>query len=376
MHPHIVENSVDIAFTPAYNIKSKVVSCFSPLFYNERWQLILATLEIYKELGVSKQVFYIQSMVSDVFKVLEHYKARGYNEIEPWSKLDIGDLYRNELGYDPNTELDWRNQAAAHTHCFLKYKSAADFIMIGDIDDVLFPKIADNYFDEFLILSQRYPNAAGFTYDRFNTEVTSTKVSSDFSMSRLLDSSVVYNEWEDGKYVVNSSRVSSAWIHWPGIIKNGHTMKLVPRNDNFMLHLRKWKLTESKSGRQQLVHQPKTSKSEKFNIQLGDIINKDVIERIETRWMKNLDTIPGIKHLPTEVRYYPLIANCYNRIFYSIEKRPSSCPGPIKCKLPEIKGLSCTVAQTTFNRHRSKNNYVVHYPESTVFVEKTNGCTL
>lgn len=39
--------------------------------------------------------------------------------IEPWTLLEVNDVH---LGYDPNMELDMRNQAAAHTDCMLKYK--------------------------------------------------------------------------------------------------------------------------------------------------------------------------------------------------------------------------------------------------------------
>lgn len=47
-----------------------VVACFSPLFYNERWQLIIPTLEIYRQLGVDLQVYYIQSMLSEILDFL------------------------------------------------------------------------------------------------------------------------------------------------------------------------------------------------------------------------------------------------------------------------------------------------------------------
>lgn len=36
-----------------------VVACFSPLFYNERWQLLHTSLEIYRQFGVDLQVYYV-----------------------------------------------------------------------------------------------------------------------------------------------------------------------------------------------------------------------------------------------------------------------------------------------------------------------------
>jgi hypothetical protein len=43
-----------------------VVACFGPLFYNERWQLTITSLEIYRQFGVDLQVYYVQSMLTEV----------------------------------------------------------------------------------------------------------------------------------------------------------------------------------------------------------------------------------------------------------------------------------------------------------------------
>lgn len=99
--------------------KIGVVACFSPLFYYERWQLIIATLEIYRQFGVGVQTYYIQSMVAEVFEFLKVYERRGLVDIQTWANIVLGD---QGLDYNPNEELEWRNQASAHTDCLLKYK--------------------------------------------------------------------------------------------------------------------------------------------------------------------------------------------------------------------------------------------------------------
>lgn len=63
----------------------------------------------------------------------------------------------------------------------------------------------------------------------------------DFSLSALLNSARVANEWEDPKYVVQPSRVRSVWLHWPGIINRGR-MVTVDDDLNFMLHFRNWSM--------------------------------------------------------------------------------------------------------------------------------------
>lgn len=51
---------------------------------------------------------------------MQVYEKYGYISIEKWSRIDVGS--DSKLSYDPNMEILWRNQEAAHTDCFLKYK--------------------------------------------------------------------------------------------------------------------------------------------------------------------------------------------------------------------------------------------------------------
>nr|CAD2187071.1 unnamed protein product [Meloidogyne enterolobii] len=88
-----------------------VVACFSPLFFNERWQLIIPTLEIYRQYGVSLQVFYIQSMLVEILDFMRIYENEKIIRIEAWTKFNISmpvDGSFKPLDYDPNAELEWR----------------------------------------------------------------------------------------------------------------------------------------------------------------------------------------------------------------------------------------------------------------------------
>uniref|UniRef100_A0A914ZH85 Glycosyltransferase family 92 protein n=1 Tax=Panagrolaimus superbus TaxID=310955 RepID=A0A914ZH85_9BILA len=235
--------SVNVPIRKAYENKHDVISCFSPLFYNERWQLIIPTLEIYRQYGVNLQVFYIQSIRKEIYNFLKVYKNANLIEIEPWISINLGSEHQKLK--DPNSELEWRNQAGAHTDCFLKYREAAEFIIVADIDDILFPRIGKNYIQEFRSLALQYPFAAGFTYNRYNTEVVASKSPMDFSLYKLIDSARIANEWEDGKSVIRPSRVQTAWIHWPSIYESGYHIVTVPEKRNFMVHLRNWTMVKS-----------------------------------------------------------------------------------------------------------------------------------
>lgn len=47
------------------------------------------------------------------------YQTKQLVHIEPWTLIDVND---SSLGYNPNEELDWRNQPAAVTDCVLNFK--------------------------------------------------------------------------------------------------------------------------------------------------------------------------------------------------------------------------------------------------------------
>lgn len=47
-----------------------VVTCFSPLFFFEKWQPLVAALELYKHFGASLQMFYVESMLEEILRFL------------------------------------------------------------------------------------------------------------------------------------------------------------------------------------------------------------------------------------------------------------------------------------------------------------------
>lgn len=50
-----------------------VVACFSRLFFGERWQVMVALLEVYRQYGVDLQVYYVQSALTEI---LDYLKVR------------------------------------------------------------------------------------------------------------------------------------------------------------------------------------------------------------------------------------------------------------------------------------------------------------
>ncbi|PIO58172.1 hypothetical protein TELCIR_20398, partial [Teladorsagia circumcincta] len=101
-----------------YPERHDVVACFSPLFLNERWQLLLLTAEVYNHYGAAMH-FYVRSMITDLFLIMTRYRNA---RVQPWPAVRLGSKRANSNDFDPNIELEFRNQAAAMTDCLLLYK--------------------------------------------------------------------------------------------------------------------------------------------------------------------------------------------------------------------------------------------------------------
>ncbi|KAI1715887.1 glycosyltransferase family 92 domain-containing protein [Ditylenchus destructor] len=219
-----------------------VAVCYSPLYFTEHWELLLAGLHIYRHFGVDLQVFYIQSVGEDIWKTLQLYKERGLIEFEHWplSKMDQESIA--EIGLDPRMELEWRNKPTAYTDCLLKYKEMAQFIIMADLDDIWFPHMGNTFIEEFKLLSSQYPMAAAFYYNRHDVDYLTCNyynpTASNFSIKSILKSAQVRGVTKHGKTVVNTSRVEGYWVHWAGQVEYGKTVESVPDNLTRLYHFR------------------------------------------------------------------------------------------------------------------------------------------
>ncbi|VDP19612.1 unnamed protein product [Heligmosomoides polygyrus] len=195
-----------------------VVTCIAPLFGNEQWQQALFAAHVYRKFG-SHMHLYIRSMVSPVYELMRVYEKEGYLTIQPWLRLVL--LTIPEQQFNPNVNVEFRNQAAAQTDCLLQYKESASYIAFVDLDDVLIPRLAGSYLGEFAHLFHYMPNVAYIHYMKENTKLEAVKSSSMFSLRGMLSSVSFEQKGETGKMVANPMYVNSTWIHFPAFITDG-----------------------------------------------------------------------------------------------------------------------------------------------------------
>ncbi|KAH7716667.1 Protein F59C6.8 [Aphelenchoides avenae] len=103
-----------------------VVACFSRLFFGERWQVMVALLEVYRQYGVDLQVYYVQSALTEILDYLKTYERDGLVHIEHWNPM-IVNTFEHAFDSDPNMEIEWQNQPGACTDCLVRFKEGKKF---------------------------------------------------------------------------------------------------------------------------------------------------------------------------------------------------------------------------------------------------------
>ena len=59
-----------INLEPAASRDYPVVMCYPPMVYEERWQQIIVAIETYQHFGANKQVQYVNSVNTQIMKLL------------------------------------------------------------------------------------------------------------------------------------------------------------------------------------------------------------------------------------------------------------------------------------------------------------------
>ncbi|CAI2301385.1 unnamed protein product [Caenorhabditis sp. 36 PRJEB53466] len=382
------KDGMELSLRTPFQTPRKVVACFSPLFLNERWQLLLTTVEasafrnlfsirffqIYSHYGAFMH-FYVRSMITDLFTLIKENKN---TRISPWPSIRIGESRAASPMFDPNTELEFRNQASAMTDCLLQYKESAEFVVFPDPDDILVPALGKNYYEEFTKAFNMFPTAGAIVYNMTQTVIESSTTPAKYSPMELLASIKFKGEQKWGKLVVRPERVDSLWIHRSYSIKEGFEQKVMPVDVNAYYHLRIWKFPEYASVNKTKVSSPpyydpyhvKSTKRTIYKVSDGLKIQRKFKNRVAEGNLKAI-----YSRLPKVSLYYPLIEVCYNRIFYSL-KDIGTCRGPEYCNIPAFPGLRCTNVASEYVTYKSYRNIYIHQLISTDFEESENGCTL
>ncbi|ETN81158.1 hypothetical protein NECAME_02200 [Necator americanus] len=278
--------------------------------------------QVYSHYGAAMH-FYVRSMITDLFSILTRYPNARVN---PWPGVQLGSKRANSHSFDPNLELEFRNQAAAMTDCLLLYKVSS------------------------------------------NATAPST-----YSPVDILKSIQFRGETRWGKIVVKPERADSAWIHRSYGIREGYEQVSLPIEVNSALHLRFWNFINHTQ-----VSDAPLPTYDPLLMSVGNapLFNSSDLTEIQNSFASNMRSVLGTyERLPEVSIYYPLIEQCYNRIFYNGEQH-SKCKGPELCDLPQFPGVRCMNVKSEYETFDGYDRIFLHRLVDVHFEPSDLGCTM
>ncbi|CAI5448670.1 unnamed protein product [Caenorhabditis angaria] len=347
---------------------SKVMICISPQFAAEQWQLFVMHVHAAKQFGAHMHI-YITSIIESYYKLMLEYEKAGYITLDKWIRIKFPDPKSAYI--DANPHVEWRNQAGAQTDCLMKYKEAVDYIAFFDMDDILFPKFAMNYWEEFNYMYNVRPDATALSYGRREHEFIKPSTLDEFSFMEIVGSLKSSPLVKSGKVVIRPENYNSTWIHFtwhhpkqtrfevesPHLV---HVQRPLQKNGNENIK-QLWKMT--------------------FD-QLNETIREmDIVSiQLDFLTMKNSShVIQEIKDgLPDSDFYLPVVFKCYYDRFYSWafdkkEKPEGTCPNADECHLPQRPEYPCIHSDASYFSGPKMTPISYHYATDMVWTDQI-GC--
>lgn len=133
-------------------IKYNFVTCYAVMSNFNRPLLLTELIEANLYFGVSKLVFYYQSSSKLVKNILQYYVRKGIADVYEYKH----DKYLKEI------ERSSRNKGYLYhliyykmNHCFFSYRTISKYMLFLDLDEILWPAEAKNYYQLLSLIPKR-----------------------------------------------------------------------------------------------------------------------------------------------------------------------------------------------------------------------------
>ncbi|ULT94896.1 hypothetical protein L3Y34_003970 [Caenorhabditis briggsae] len=363
------EMTVQIPFKMArYTAPKPVIICISPQFVAEQWQIFLMHVHAANRFGGHLHI-YLTSIIKSYFELMQEYERQGYLTLDYWLRMKFSNI--ESQYFDPNANIEWRNQAGAQTDCLLQYKEAAEYIAFFDMDDILFPKNYPTYLEEFNAVLATNPGTNYMFYGRREHEFVKAPTLSEFSFTELVDSLRSSKVVKRGKVVVRTDAYNATWIHYS---KHVSFMTRANVTSPTLVHVQ---LPVEKDGKR------KNTSRNMWKIEFGPLnetIREDDIRAIEEDIyrIKNASTIQSLApQLPNADFYLPIVFKCYYDAFYgaAFDHKPGGfgCPNADFCELPQRENYKCIHSDAQYYSGPSMKPVTYHFTSHS-FWSKDIGC--
>uniref|UniRef100_A0AC35GK47 Glycosyltransferase family 92 protein n=1 Tax=Panagrolaimus sp. PS1159 TaxID=55785 RepID=A0AC35GK47_9BILA len=155
-------------------------------------------------------------------------------DIHHWNIPDIPDL-------NSRKELDSRDIAGSLNDCYINYREAADFIIVHDVDDLIYIKQGAPFYPSFKQHWQQFPLTKTLNLTARTVEMEAENGYENFSMLKTFQTMNVLPERIYGKSIYNTSLIESVWIHWPTEFDKRLKSMTLDEKDAVLIHARTFK---------------------------------------------------------------------------------------------------------------------------------------
>ncbi|KHN77003.1 UPF0392 protein F13G3.3 [Toxocara canis] len=172
-----------IPYSPAIRKPEKLIFCSHSTYLFDKWQVMLIVLELNKYYGVTLTIVYIESIISEMFDILQGYERDGSVLIKHGHQSPQVDLALN-------MDNEYRNQMVVINDCLYQFKDAAEFAIISDWDEVIllgdlfgrplpseigsvFELGPTSFYDFLKTIMDNDEKIGSFVFDRLHTNIIS-----------------------------------------------------------------------------------------------------------------------------------------------------------------------------------------------------------
>ncbi|CAD5225581.1 unnamed protein product [Bursaphelenchus xylophilus] len=347
----------ELPFQPADKQKRNFIVCMSRMFMFENWQLFITSIELYRYYGADLMVTYIESALSDIYRILLAYEREGFVKIRKATRL----FQPPDLDYDPNSENEWYNQDFSYNSCLYEFKESAEFMMIADWDDVLIPETHRDYYKEMKWLSGLYPNTAAFIFQRPQSTVHTSHSPSNFDMIGTIDNiEVDDSNIQTGKFVGRPDQVDGIWLHAPSRTRPEYDVIKLGGHFSRVYHFRQWGFDETNMT---LANRTFVANGKKLDLQFVSFLKRNNLTHV-------------FQNLPSKFHYYNELVKCYHRFASLLEKHSFGCPSLPKCELKPVSNLECTILKQNYKSTALLNGFYIHHSDLNILDANRDGCAL
>ncbi|CAD5218851.1 unnamed protein product [Bursaphelenchus okinawaensis] len=347
----------ELPFRPVDQQKRNFIVCMSRMFLFENWQLFIASIELYRFYGADLMVTYIESVLSDIYRMLMAYDKEGFVKIRKASRL----FQPPDLKYDPNSENEWYNQDFSYNSCLYEFKESAEFMMIADWDDVLIPETHRDYYKEMRWLTGLYPNSAAFIFQRPQVTIHTAHSPRDFDLIRTIDNiEVDDSNILTGKFVGRPAQIDGIWLHAPSRTRANYDVTELGGQFSRVYHFRQWKFDETNLT---LTNQTFLADGKKVDGQFVAFMIRNNLTKTFER-------------LPSKFHYYDSLVKCYHRFASLLEKHSFGCPSLPKCELKPVSNLDCTILRQSYKSTPLLNGFYIHHSDVNTLDMNKDGCVV